>query len=157
MPFGRLEIRDDIMWMVVSHAEGEREGEGGSRREMEGKLVSRFTLTVRRENICLNMAASSERGYPVVKGECFISEHDEGGNEVVPEYCAVEEEGAVMVADLLCLLVFLDCWVSEEGLCDWEDVTRRERQIREVYSSFEKDGLDAFVPGWETVGMSSVY
>ena len=148
MPFGRLEIRDDVMWMVVSHAEMEREGEERGR-----KLVSRFTLTVRRENICLNMGASSERGYPVVKGECFISEHDEGGNEVVPEYCAVEGEGAVMVEDLLCLLVFLDCWVSEEGLCDWEDVTRRGRHIREVYSCFENDGLNAFVPGWETVGM----
>ena len=147
MPFGRLEIRDDVMWMVVSHAEIEREEEGGR------KLVSRFTLTVRREDICLNLGASSERGYPVVKGECFISEHDEGGNEVVPEYCAVEGEGTVMVEDLLCLLVFLDCWVSEEGLCDWEDVTRRGRHIREVYSCFENDGLNAFVPGWETVGM----
>lgn len=88
MPFGCLEIRDDVMWMVVAHVDGEREG-----GERGRKLVSRFTLTVRRENICLNMGASSERGYPVVKGECFISEHDEGGNEVVPSTVPSREKG----------------------------------------------------------------
>lgn len=65
MPFGGLKVCGDVMWMVVSHVEG------------EGELVSRFTLTVRREDVFLNVGASCERGYPVVKGNCSISEHDD--------------------------------------------------------------------------------
>lgn len=49
----------------MSHADGESE------------LVSRFTLTVRKEDVFLNVGASCEWGYPVVKGNCFISGHDE--------------------------------------------------------------------------------
>lgn len=137
MPLGRLEVCGDVMWMVVSHVDGEAE------------FVSRFTLTTRREDVYLNLGASCERGYPVVKGNCFICEHDEHGNEVIPQYCV--EEG-VMVEDLLCLLIFLDCWVSEVWN-DWEDATQRRRYIQELYGRFEKDGLSEFVPGWDTVGM----
>ena len=57
-----------------------------------------------------------------------------------------------MVEDLLCLLIFLDCWVSEVWN-DWEDATQRRWYIQELYGRFEKDGLSEFVPGWDTVGM----
>lgn len=137
MPLGRLEVCGDVMWMVVSHVDGEAE------------FVSRFTLTTRREDVYLNLGASCERGYPVVKGNCFISEHDEHGDEVIPQYCVKE---GVMVEDLLCLLIFLDCWVSEVWN-NWEDATQRRRYIQELYGRFEKDGLSEFVPGWDTVGM----
>lgn len=65
------------MWIVVSHVEGDAE------------FVSRFTLTVRREDVYLTLEASCERGYPVVKGNCFINKHDERGDEVVPQLGAV--------------------------------------------------------------------
>lgn len=86
MPF-ELKACGDVMWMAVSHADGESE------------LVSRLTLSVRKEDVYLNVGASCERGYQVVKGNCFISEHDEHGDEMVPQYCVDEEE--VMVEDLL--------------------------------------------------------
>ena len=126
--------------MVVSHANGESE------------LVSRFTLTLRKEDVYLNVGASCEHGYPVVKGNCFISEHDEQGDEMIPQYF-VDEEGAI-VEDLLCLLIFLECWVS--SVCyNWENATWRQQNIQEVYDHFEKDGLDKFMPGWDTVDMHS--
>ena len=133
-----LKACGDVMWMVVSHADGVRE------------LVSRFTLTIRKEDVYLNVGASCERGYPVVKGNCFISEHDEQGEEMIPQYC-VDEEG-MMVEDLLCLLIFLKCWVSS-ACYNWENATWRQRNIQEVYDRFEEDGLNEFVPGWGTVGM----
>lgn len=61
---------------------------------------------------------------------------------MVPQYC-VEEEG-VMVEDLLCLWIFLECWVSEVW-CDWADATRKRQYIRKVYGRSEKDGLNEFV------------
>lgn len=79
MPLGRLEVCGDAMWMVVSHVDGE-----------EAEFVSRFTLTTRREDVYLNLGASCERGYPVVKGNCFISEHDEHGDEVIPHVTGSE-------------------------------------------------------------------
>lgn len=85
----------------------------------------------------------------MVKGNCFVSEHDEQGDEMVPQY-SVDER--VMVEDLLCLLIFLECWVS--GVCyNWENVTWKQRNIQEMYGNIEKDGLDKLVPGWDTVDM----
>lgn len=60
MPLGRLEVCGNMMWMVVSHVDGEAE------------FVSRFTLTTRGEDVYLNLGASCEQGYPVVKGN-FLS------------------------------------------------------------------------------------
>ena len=136
MPFKHLEACGEVMKIVVSHIRGEDE------------LVSRFTLMARREEICLNAGASYELGYPVVKANCSITEHDECGNEIVPQYCAKEE--GVMVENLLSLLIFLECWVSEVWH-DWEDATQRWQCIQEVYARFEQDGLNWFVPGWETI------
>lgn len=64
------------------------------------------------------------------------------------QYCV---EG-VTVEDLLCLLIFLDCWVSEDWY-DWEDATRRRRYIQEVCGRFEKERSNEFVPVWRTVGV----
>lgn len=136
MPFECFDIGDDVICMVVSCTEGEDE------------LVARFTLTVRREDICLNAGDSWELGYPVIKGFFLITEHDKRGDEVVPQYSAKE---GVIVEDLLCLLIFLECWVSEVWY-DWEDATRRRQCIQELHARFEQDGLNLFVPGWEIVG-----
>jgi hypothetical protein len=113
MLFGRLGVCGDVMWMVVSHVEG------------EAGPVSRFILTVKRGNVYLNLGASYERGYPVVKGKCFISEHDERGDEVIPQYCV--EEGMI-IEDLLC---FLNLW--SVGLVKFGMIGRMLREDGGIY------------------------